>query len=73
MADGTAGTEALDPVATLRRIAFLMERRLADSYRIKAYRGAVSTLLACPPGEGGRHPARDAVLDHRSGLGADAW
>src|SRR3954467_3007828 len=30
------------PVAVLRRIAFLLERRLADSYRIKAYRGAAS-------------------------------
>ena len=34
-----------DPVADLRRIAFLLERRLADSYRIKAYRGAAATLL----------------------------
>ena len=36
-------TEPLDPVAALRRIAFLLERRLADSYRIKAYRGAAAT------------------------------
>ena len=34
-----------DPVAALRRIAFLLERRQADSYRIKAYRGAAATLL----------------------------
>jgi len=35
----------VDPVAALRRIAFLLERQLADSYRIKAYRGAAATLL----------------------------
>jgi putative hydrolase len=41
----------VDPVAALRRIAFLLERRLADSYRIKAYRGAAATLLAHDPDE----------------------
>ena len=41
----------LDPVHALRRIAFLMERRLEDSYRIKAYRGAAAALLKCAPGE----------------------
>jgi putative hydrolase len=40
-----------DPVAALRRIAFLLERRLADSYRIKAYRGAAATLVGLDPGE----------------------
>jgi putative hydrolase len=39
----------IDPVAALRRIAFLLERRLADSYRIKAYRGAAATLLTVEP------------------------
>jgi putative hydrolase len=51
MGHGTAAAPTPDPVATLRRIAFLMERRMADSYRIKAYRGAVATLLGCAPGE----------------------
>lgn len=37
--------QARDPVAALRRIAFLLERQLADSYRIKAYRAAASSLL----------------------------
>jgi putative hydrolase len=41
-----AGAGGPDPVAVLRRIAFLLERRLADSYRIKAYRGAAAALLA---------------------------
>src|SRR3954467_6996917 len=42
---------AVDPVAALRRIAFLLERRLADSYRIKAYRGAAASLLTVHPAE----------------------
>jgi putative hydrolase len=41
----------IEPVAALRRIAFLLERRLADGYRIKAYRGAAATLLATDPAE----------------------
>ena len=40
-----AADRYVDPVAALRRIAFLLERQLADSYRIKAYRGAAATLL----------------------------
>jgi putative hydrolase len=40
-----ASPTAPDPVAALRRIAFLLERTLSDSYRIKAYRGAAAALL----------------------------
>jgi len=36
---------APDPVSALRRIAFLLERRQADTYRIKAYRGAAAALV----------------------------
>ena len=43
--------EPYDPVQVLRRIAFLLERRLADSYRIKAYRGAAATVLRTDPDE----------------------
>ena len=69
MGHGTAGAPALDPVATLRRIAFLMERRMADSYRIKAYRGAVATLLGCAPGEIAERAAA-GTLRELPGIGA---
>ena len=59
----------LDPVHTLRRIAFLMERRLEYSYRIKAYRGAAAALLACAPGEV-EERARAGTLKELTGVGA---
>jgi putative hydrolase len=40
-----------DPVADLERIAFLLERRLEPSYRVKAFRGAARTVRALPDGE----------------------
>ena len=42
---------ARDPVADLRRIAFLLERRLESTYKIKAFRGAGSALLGPLPAE----------------------
>ncbi len=58
-----------DPVAALRRIAFLLERRLADSYRIKAYRGAATTLLELDPDEV-RERAAAGTLRELPGIGA---
>jgi putative hydrolase len=40
-----------DPVADLRRIAFLLERSLEKPYRVKAFRGAGSALLGHTPEE----------------------
>lgn len=39
----------MDPVVALRRIAFLLERQLESSYRIKAYRNAANALAALDP------------------------
>ena len=65
----SGGTEPPEPVAALRRIAFLLERRLADSYRIKAYRGAAATLLGVDPGEV-RERAAAGTLKQLPGIGA---
>jgi putative hydrolase len=40
-----------DPAAVLRRIAFLLERTLADTFKVKAFRGAAARVLATPPVE----------------------
>ncbi|WP_153395588.1 PHP domain-containing protein [Ornithinicoccus halotolerans] len=40
-----------EPVDALRRIAFLLERSRASTYRVKAYRAAASALLAVPEAE----------------------
>jgi putative hydrolase len=62
-------TADVDPVAALRRIAFLLERRQADSYRIKAYRGAAATLLGLPAEEV-RSRAVAGTLRDLPGIGA---
>ncbi|WP_088283707.1 PHP domain-containing protein [Kineosporia sp. A_224] len=39
-----------DPVADLRRIAFLLERSLQSSYKVKAFRGASTAIAVLPAG-----------------------
>ena len=72
MATGSASPgeqETLDPVRVLRRIAFLLERRQADGYRIKAYRGAAASLLSVRVEER-RDRAAAGTLRELPGIGA---
>jgi putative hydrolase len=62
-------TQRVDPVGALRRIAFLLERRMADSYRIKAYRGAATALLPVPADEVRSRVQTDTLRD-LPGIGA---
>jgi putative hydrolase len=60
---------AVEPVTALRRIAFLLERRMADSYRIKAYRNAAAALLRLDAEEV-RSRAAAGTLRDLPGIGA---
>ena len=60
---------ASDPVAALRRIAFLMERRLEDTYKVQAFRKAASAILPLPIEEIHRRVA-DGTLTQIAGVGA---
>jgi putative hydrolase len=57
-----------DPGADLRRIAFLLERSLASTYRVKAFRGAAAALLPLTPDEV-RKAAGDGELRAIKGIG----
>ena len=61
--------QPLGPVAALRRVGFLLERRREPSYRVKAYRGAADVLAALPDGELDRR-VRDGTLTELKGVGA---
>jgi putative hydrolase len=58
----------VDPVEALRRIAFLLERRREETYRVKAYRGAADTLAALPEGEAAAR-ATAGTLTELKGVG----
>ncbi len=58
----------MDPVVALRRIAFLLERQLESSYRIKAYRGAADALADLDPDDV-RRMAGAGTLTRVTGVG----
>ncbi|MGO4256971.1 PHP domain-containing protein [Marmoricola sp. RAF53] len=70
-ASGPVPEEPYDggPVAALRRIAFLLERTRAETYKVKAFRSAAATILPLDPDEvAGR--ARAGTLRELPGIGA---
>ena len=56
----------LDPVAALRECAFWLERALADTYRVRAYREAADIAESIPPGE---RPTTESGWRELSGFG----
>ncbi|HYG93423.1 MAG TPA: PHP domain-containing protein [Nocardioides sp.] len=57
------------PVAALRRIAFLLERGRADTYKVQAYRKAAAAILPLPADEVARRAAT-GTLTELPGVGA---
>jgi len=57
------------PVAALRRIAFLLERTRAETYKVKAFRAAAATILPLDPEEVATR-AREGTLTELAGIGA---
>jgi putative hydrolase len=68
----TSGAQAprppIEPGAALRRIAFLLERTRADTYKVKAFRGAAATVLGLPPDQL-RARAQAGTLRELEGIG----
>ncbi|WNB84357.1 PHP domain-containing protein [Cellulomonas sp. ATA003] len=65
MGPSTPAARQDDAVATLRRIAFLLERAQATSYRSDAFRKAARAVEAADPGELARLVADDHVEELR--------
>lgn len=57
------------PVAALRRIAFLLERSRAETYKVKAFRAAAATILPLDPDEIATR-VREKTLRELPGIGA---
>ncbi len=67
--DAGTGEAPLGPVAALRRIAFLLERSRAETYKVKAFRSAAATILPIPYDElAGR--VDEGTLRELPGIGA---
>ena len=62
------GTYAGGPVNALRRIAFLLERSRAETYKVKAFRSAADTIL--PLGDDVARRVREGTLRELPGIGA---
>jgi putative hydrolase len=56
------------PVGALRRIAFLLERSRAETYKVKAFRAAADTIL--PLGDEVSERVREGTLRDLPGIGA---
>ena len=61
-------TYAGGPVNALRRIAFLLERSRAETYKVKAFRSAADTIL--PLGDEVAARVREGTLRKLPGIGA---
>ena len=57
------------PVAALRRIAFLLERGRADTFKVQAYRKAAAAILPLPADEVARRAA-EGTLTELAGVGS---
>jgi putative hydrolase len=66
----TGAGEAYDggPIAALRRIAFLLERSRAETYKVKAFRAAAETIL--PLGDEVDQRVAEGTLRELPGIGA---
>jgi len=62
------GDVTLEPYDALRRIAFLLERSRAGTYRVKAFRGAADTVLETDPSEL-QSRAKSGTLTDLPGIG----